>query len=342
MEQGMLDTAAMPAKLEQWLAAHVAPATVQSYSIMTGGFSRVMAKVDLRWASGENETLVLRGDPPPELATLDSDRDAEWALLSALAGVDEIPTPEAKWYIDDESLFGTKAILIDFVEGGSLQAAMDAGLDLGNTIDPFTSMLAAVGSVEPHRVPLPAPNSWDAHMDDLIGRWKAVADRNGESLPFVRYIASWLDRRRPEPVPLRLVHGDFQQGNIVDTPTGWQVVDWEFARIGDPREDLGYYAAYAAAVPPNLLDHDMDGFLNAYRAKTGLTEAQVNPVTLGYFTVLSTIGTLDSLYSGLDAMARGERHGIGVAYNSQLIAVGNDQFVDAIDGLEAALAAAEG
>jgi len=341
MDHGMLDRAAMPAKLEQWLGANVAPATVESYSIMTGGFSRVMARVELAWADGRSETLVRRGDPPPEMATLDSDRDAEWGLLSALAGVDEIPTPEAKWYIDDDSLFGTKAILIEFVEGGSLQASFDAGLDHGKTIEPFTSMLAAVGLVEPHRVPLPAAASWDAHMDDLIGRWKAVADRHGEALPFVRYIASWLDRRRPAPAPLRLVHGDFQQGNIVDTPTGWQVVDWEFARIGDPREDLGYYAAYGAAVPPNLLDHDMDGFLAAYRAKSGLTEEQVNPVSLGYFTVLSTIGTLDSLYSGLDAMARGERHGVGVAYNSQLIPVGNDQFVDVIDGLEAALAAAE-
>jgi hypothetical protein len=82
--------------------------------------------------------------------------------------------------------------------------------------------------------------------------------------------------------------------------------------------------------------------LDAVRSKTGLSEEQVNPVTLGYFKVLSTIGTLDSLYAGLDGMARGERHGVAVAYNSQLIPVGNDQFVNAIDGLEAALATAEG
>jgi len=338
----MLEVEAMPAKLETWLAANVAPATVDSYAVMTGGFSRVMARVDLTWAEGTSETFVLRGDPPPELATLDSDRDAEWGLLSALAGIEEIPTPQARWYIDDESLFGTRAILIDFIEGGSLQASFDAGLDQSASIEPFTDLLAAVSSIEPHRVPLPTPESWDAHMDALVQRWRNVAERHGESLPFVRYIASWLARRKPAPAPLRLVHGDFQQGNIVDTPDGWQMVDWEFSRIGDPREDLGYYAAYSAAVPPSLLHPHLDTFLDAVRSKTGLSEEQVNPVTLGYFTVLSTIGTLDSLYAGLDGMARGERHGVAVAYNSQLIPVGNDQFVNAIDGLEAALATAEG
>ncbi len=341
MSQGMLNTAAMPAKLEGWLATHVAPATVDDYTIMTGGFSRVMAKVDLTWAEGGSETFVLRGDPPPEMATLESDRDAEWALLSALADIGEVPTPAARWYLDDASIIGTKAILIDFIEGGSVQASFDAGLDHASAVEPFTDMMAAVASVQPERVPLRTPDSWDAHMDDLIGRWRAVADRHGEALPFVRYIAAWLARRKPAPAPLGLVHGDFQQGNIVDTPSGWQMVDWEFARIGDPREDLGYYAAYSSAVPPSLLDHDLDGFLAAVRAKTGLNEEQVNPVTLGYFTVLSTIGTLDSLYAGLDAMASGDRHGVAVAYNSQLIPVGNDQFIDAIDGLEAALAMAE-
>lgn len=338
----MLDTDAMPAALEAWLAEHVAPATVDSYSIMTGGFSRVMAQVDLTWAEGGSERFVLRGDPPPELATLDSDRDAEWSLLRALSDIDEIPTPAARWFIDDTSLFGTKAILIDWIEGGSLQAAFDSGLDQSGAIAPFVDLMSAVGSVEPQRVPLPTPASWDDHMESLIGRWRAVADRHGESLPIVRYIAGWLARRKPAPAPLRLVHGDFQQGNIVDTATGWQMVDWEFARVGDPREDLGYYAAYSAAVPPSLLDLDMDTFLARFRERSGLTEEQVNPVTLGYFTVLSTIGTLDSLYDGLDGMIRGERQGVAVAYNSQLIPVGNDNFVNAIDGLEAALAAAEG
>ena len=72
-------------------------------------------------------------------------------------------------------------------------------------------------------------------------------------------------------------------------PDGWRIVDWEFARIGDPREDLGYYNAYSGAVPPNLAQLDLAAFLARFRERTGFDEEAVNPVTFGYFTVLSTV-----------------------------------------------------
>ena len=339
----MLDTDTMPGRIESWLGANVRPATVESYTIMTGGFSRVMARVDVSWSDGGSESFVLRGDPPPEIAALESDRDAEWALLSDLTMLGSVKMPAARWYVHDESHFGTKAIFIDFVDGGSLQATFDDGRDHAATVDPLVELMASVSSVEPGQVPsLPAPASWDDHMDAIIGRWRALADTHCESVPFVRHIAAWLKRRKPAPAPLRLAHGDFQQGNILDTAHGLQVIDWEFSRIGDPREDLGYYAAYSAAVPPNLIELDLDGFLQTFRDKTGLDEEQVNPLTHGYFTVLSTISSIEGLYTGLSAMHRGERRGVAVAYNSQLIPVGNDNFVTAIDTMEAALAAVEG
>lgn len=339
----MLDTTTMPGRIEGWLGANVAPATVDAYTIMTGGFSRVMAKVDLTWSDGRAESFVLRGDPPPEIATLDSDRDAEWALLADLTSLGTVKMPAARWYVDDDSHFGTKAIFLDFVDGGSLQMTLDAGRDHAGTVEPLVELMASVSAVEPGQVPsLPAPDSWDHHLDAIIGRWRALADHHCESVPFVRHIAAWLKRRKPAPAPLRLAHGDFQQGNILDTADGLQVIDWEFSRIGDPREDLGYYAAYSAAVPPNLIELDLDGFLRTFRDKTGLDEEQVNPLTHGYFTVLSTISSIEGLYAGLTAMHRGERHGVAVAYNSQLIPVGNANFVTAIDTMEAALAAVEG
>ena len=144
----MLDTGAMPKHIESWLAANVAAATVNSYELMTGGFSRVMAKVDLTWHEGGDASFVLRGDPPPELATLDTDRETEWNLLACLATLDEIPTPTARWFVNDESLFGTKAIFIDFADGGSLQASFDSGLDLHDAIEPFVDLMTAVSKVE--------------------------------------------------------------------------------------------------------------------------------------------------------------------------------------------------
>lgn len=339
----MLDVEVMPAKIETWLLENVEAASVDSYSIMTGGFSRVMARVDLTWFSGKSETFILRGDPPAEISTLDSDRDAEWELLSCLSEVDEIATPNARWYVDDISLFGTKAIFIDFVEGGSLQAAFDIGLNCDDAMEPFIDLMASLNSVDIDLLPasMSRPDSWESHLDTLISRWIAVADQHVESVPLVRHIATWLSKRRPEEISLGLVHGDFQQANILASQKKWQLIDWEFSRIGDPREDLGYYSAYASSVGPSLIENNFEGFLQCYRERTGLTEDFVNPLTLGYFTVLSTISTIAPLYTALTEMTLGKRYGIPVSYNSQLIPVGNNNFINAIEGLEATLALVE-
>ena len=340
----MLDVEKMPSKIEGWLSSNAENANVDSYTIMTGGFSRVMARVELTWSSGKSETFILRGDPPPEIATMESDRDAEWELLSTLSTIDGISTPAARWYEENTSIFGTKAIFIDFVEGGSLQSAFDNGLNEEEALEPFIDLMASVKFVPLEELPssMFRPDSWENHMDNLIDRWVHVADSHIESVPFVRHIAAWLSKRKPAPLPLGLVHGDFQQANIIAANEGWQLIDWEFSRIGDPREDLGYYAAYASSVPPSLIDSNPEKFLDCYRQKTGLGEEVINPITLGYFTVLSTIGTIGPLYTALTEMSLGKRHGIPVAYNSQLIPVGNRNFINAIEQLEAALETLEG
>ena len=86
--------------------------------------------------------------------------------------------------------------------------------------------------------------------------------------------------------------------------------DWEFGRIGDPREDLGYYSHLP--VPPNLYEADPQGFLARYRERTGLTEEQVNPQTVSYFYVLGIGRLLGQMFDAADALARGRtprRHG---------------------------------
>ena len=59
------------------------------------------------------------------------------------------------------------------------------------------------------------PASWDDYIDARIQYWvdaeKAHVDRD----PFMRLIASYLRTHRPPPVPLGLVHGDFQVANVL-------------------------------------------------------------------------------------------------------------------------------
>jgi aminoglycoside phosphotransferase (APT) family kinase protein len=103
------------------------------------------------------------------------------------------------------------------------------------------------------------------------------------------------------------------------------VIDWEFARVGDPREDLGYYSHLP--VPPNLYQHNPERFLARYRARTGLSEEQVNPDTIDYFYVLGMARLLAQMISGADSIAQGQPRGILALYLLNGISATVQQFV---------------
>ena len=60
--------------------------------------------------------------------------------------------------------------------------------------------------------------------------------------PVFEYAYRWLYERLPaEPATLRLVHGDFRNGNLIIDERGIAaVLDWEMAHAGDPMEDLAW------------------------------------------------------------------------------------------------------
>jgi aminoglycoside phosphotransferase (APT) family kinase protein len=129
----------------------------------------------------------------------------------------------------------------------------------------------------------------------------------------LRYVSARLRAQRPPPVPFTLVHGDCQPSNVLVADSGARVViDWEFARIGDPREDLGYYTQNPT--PPNVYVEDPRGFLARYRERTGLTEEQVNPDTVEYFLVIGMARLLVQILQALDAVSRGETRGVMAPY----------------------------
>ena len=143
----------------------------------------------------------------------------------------------------------------------------------------------------------------------------------------MHYAAAQLAAHRPPPVPLTLVHGDCQPANVLVPDEGpVLVIDWEFGRIGDPREDLGYYSHLP--VPPNLYEADPDGFLARYRERTGLTEEQVNPRTVSYFYVLGIARLLGQMVRAADAVARGGSRGPMALYLLNGISATTERFVE--------------
>lgn len=334
----MHDPSEMPARLAAFLAKHEPTwneVRVRSYEVMTGGYSRLLAKAHVTHSNGET-TLVLRGDPPADKILVHTDRRQEWDVINVL--VDHgVRVPAGRYFDDTGEGLGTRALIIDFTSADSL-VPYAAG---GGSLDGLDIGLADA-LVSFHRIPIEAlpqqlerPASWDAYLTRRIDEWRRTADAHVEDLPIMRYVAGWLDAHRPLPVPLTLIHGDFQGANLMVGPDRqFEILDWELASIGDPREDMGYFKAVAQASPPDLLDDaGCDRFCARYRELTGLNEAQVNPAVVAYFLILGVVGTVRRLIEGGADYARGTNHLLASLFNLNAVQFGQSLWLPTVDAL---------
>jgi len=332
-------------RLESFLVAvGLAPTVdVDELTVLTGGYSLYTARFRATTATG-SATYVVRADPPGDAALTHTDRVHEWRVLEALTANGTVPMPNARWADTTGEHLGSPAIILDLVDGpqllGHLQTVGAAehravALQLADTIGAVHRLGAAA---VPDTVERPA--TWDAYVDTYINGWRELEASHPERLPFIRWVAAWLDGHRPPPAPLTLVHGEFQAGNLMlDSHGQMQVIDWEYAHIGDPRVDLGWFQICAAFSPPDLIGLDPVGFCRRYCDVTGLSEEIVNPLTVGWFAILGGYKSFGGLLQGMAAMAAGQNHLLTSAYLVSAMPFTHRLWRESVRGMEMALAA---
>jgi aminoglycoside phosphotransferase (APT) family kinase protein len=340
-----VDLTEMPGRLEALLRAHGEPEDVRVTDLtpMVGGYSLVMASFTVASSAG-SRTLVLRADPPADAALTHTDRAREWDLLSALTARGGVPMPAARMADLTGEHLGRPGIVLEYVDGTQLQTHLCTAdtASYPELAERLATSIAQVHAVEATALPasLERPASWDAYVDSLIDKWRAVEAAHVERDPFIRWVAAWLDTHRPPPAPLTLVHGEFQAGNVMrNANAGFEIVDWEYAHVGDPRMDLGWFQQVAAFSPPDLIGADPVAFCDAYCKASGLTPDVVNPLTVAYFSILGGAAAIGNLLQGIAAMAKGQNHLITSAYLTSAVAFTHRLWREGVLGLEAAMAA---
>ena len=151
-------------------------------------------------------------------------------------------------------------------------------------------------------------SSWDAYMDSTfeyyINSYEMVAF--DPSMLVLLDASLTLRRNKPRPLPLSMVHGDFNPANFLYADGKvTALIDWENSRIGDPREDLGWMVTMDVLSNTSVMSHPIDegGFLAYYNKLTGL---DITPEEIGYFTLFGTMNIAVPVNSAIKRRIDGE------------------------------------
>lgn len=281
---------------------------VVDFAPIPGGYSRETYRFDaiVRSATGEeHHPLILRKDPPAAVSILTTSREIEHDLIEALRMHTNIPIGRSLGHEMDPVRFGEPAMVIQRMHGKSQTSDLfHDGPDTHHADDVMRHLCEVLvelhsvdaSTIDPHgRLADPRnegidATSWDAYID-------TTTDYYIRSFPSINYDPSvmtvldlflTLRRDKPRPLPLVIVHGDFNPANFLyEGGRVTALIDWENARIGDPREDLGWMTTMDILSNTRVMDHPVDegGFLAYYNKLTGLDVTQDE---VDYFTLFGT------------------------------------------------------
>ena len=198
---------------------------VREATLLPGGASKEAWAVDVN-----GEKLLLRRALAGVIHKMTLPLEDEFGVLQAAfeAGV-KVPRPVA-YYRD---LGGREAFAMERVHGETIgrRIVRDPPPDLAVQL---AEELAKVHRIPPDRVPF-------LTAGDPVERMAGELATVDEPHPAIEYGLAWLRERRPEPLPDVVCHGDFRIGNVaVDEHGVVALLDWEFAHLGDPRDDLAW------------------------------------------------------------------------------------------------------
>jgi aminoglycoside phosphotransferase (APT) family kinase protein len=197
---------------------------ITSAHLLAGGASKEAWAVDL--ADG-TELLVRRasvGVIHRDTLTLEQ----EFRVLEAAVAAG-VAAPRPVQYLGDVD--GHEAFAMERVRGETIGRRIVRDPPARLTVQ-LAEQLARIHSIEPLDF-LP--------RGDLIDRFYDELDSVDEPHPAIEYGLAWVRERLAPATGPTFCHGDFRVGNFaVDADGLVSVLDWEFAHVGDPVDDVAW------------------------------------------------------------------------------------------------------
>jgi prepilin-type processing-associated H-X9-DG protein len=274
----------LPVELAQWIEVDSGAALVGTCPI-AGGASRLTWAVDL----SDGRQLIVREDTgtgPVAGTPLDLRREATVYRALRASGL-RLP---ALYGVAPDGM----ALLLARAPGSPDLSAADDDERAAVTRD-YLAQLGILHLLDPHQLELGSleiPTTGPDHARDDIALWQSILDTRtaGHTTPAAAFGLTWLRDNAPaRSTRTSLCHGDAGPGNFLYADGQvTALLDWEFAHVGDPLDDLAW-----VAVRNQVLGSPMDLSLAfaAWRATTGL---DVDLERLEYYRALVLLRMLVS------------------------------------------------
>jgi aminoglycoside phosphotransferase (APT) family kinase protein len=290
---------------------------VERAVLLPGGASKEAWAVD----AGGRELLIRRAAGGViHQATLTLEQEFQVLGAAHAAGV-KVPEPVA--YLGDVE--GREAFVMERIHGETIGRrivkAPPPDLDVQ-----MAEELAKIHAIPAERLPF-------LETGDQIERFYAELDSVGEPHPAIELGLHWVKQRMRAPRELVVVHGDWRIGNIaVDERGIVAVLDWEFAHLADPVEDLAWplVRAWRFGADDKHLGGvaDLDRYLDRYAELTGL---EVSRDELHVWEVFGNVKWATGCLTQSRRHLNGQERSVELAVLGRLAAEMEYELLDLID-----------
>lgn len=250
-------------------------AKIESSGFVSGGHSKFTLAIELTGTNTIPPEIILRGDASDQFSG--ADVAYEHRLQKALYE-HSICVPRPLALEESGSVFGSPFMLSERASGSTIGHMFDMPEPDEKVLIDIARHLAAI-----HEISIEDLGDWVSNANnktsDKVLEWLELGyrDLSATGLHSATFEAafSWLRENAilNDAAPRTLVHGDFGLNNLLIEGSDVQaILDWEFAHVGNPAYDLGYFYYMARALG------SWDQFLESYASSGGALpdEEQLN------------------------------------------------------------------
>ena len=218
--------------------------------LLAGGRSNLTYAV----TDASGRRWAVRRPPLGHIMPSAHDLGREFTVLSRLSDVG-YPVPRPWALCSDESVIGSRFLVMDFVDGIVIADQEDAEAltpdQCRHISRQLVDQLARLHALDVEGTGLADFGRPQGYLARQVRRWGQQWELSRtRDVPGIALMAAWLAdevSRLPDDLPGSVVHGDYRLDNVIlstDATSLLAVLDWEMATLGDPVADLATFLIY--------------------------------------------------------------------------------------------------